>query len=1090
MGNYLVTTADGTLTVSPKAVTITADDGSKTYDGSALTASGFTPGALESGDTHTFTVVMTAGSTITNVGTQPNVIATVDGVAVTAGTATEVGNYTVTTVNGTLTVGKRSVTLTSADGEKVYDGTELTNDAVTVGGDGFVSGEGAAYTVTGSQTGVGSSANAFTYTLNDGTLADNYEISTTAGTLTVTSNTTAIVITSATNGWTYDGALHKDETYTVTYGGAAVAADSTGKVFTLPTGDTVTITATAAGVTGVADTADENNTYTYVLANAANYGSVTANTGTLTINPKSISGADVTLGDALTYNGSEQTQTVAGVVIDGLDATFTVSGNTATTVGTADYTLTVTGTGNFTGTQTATWNIGKAALTITAKDQTYSYNGSPRGEDNATYTDASVLNTKVTAEGLQGSDALTSITLNGQATDSGAHAETLVPSAAAIGGATANYEISYVGGTLTISENAMPLVITSDTQSWTYDGALHTAEIYTVTFDGALVEADDTGKVFILPVTGDTVMITATAAGVRDVADTAEGNNTYTYEITNAADYSDVTANFGTLTVTQRALTIKAANSAKVYDGTALTKDGYSITEGTLAEGDSIRSVTVTGSRTETGSGDNVPSDAVILRGETDVTADYAVTYVNGTLTVDEPYVPETEPEQTAESETGTESEAATEVKPEPEIVTIPVSGEEESVDVTVSVEEDTATITDADVDKVLEAEEVGTVTIDVAALDEEVAAIVIPGEMLGKIAVAVADEASSADGLEVKLPNGTVTFDADAVAAISGQAEGSDLTLHLDDVELTELTSEQQAAVEDLEVEVVLDAYLTANGERISDFEGGSATVRIPYALPEGRTAAGLVVWYVADDGTRTQVPATFDGENVVFAVSHFSNYVVTYDPLKANEPENPEEAACPKDDTCPISAFTDAAPTAWYHDGVHWALETGIMEGFGNGLFKPNDNTTRAMAAQILWKMAGKPAAEGEGIDFADVADGAWYADAVRWASCVGIITGWTEKATGNLVFHPKDDVTREQFAAMLYRYAKLNGEGFVGTWMFLLDYPDAADVSSWADEAMHWMVMKGVVNGMGGKLNPQGYASRAQVATMICRFLNGAE
>ena len=327
-------------------------------------------------------------------------------------------------------------------------------------------------------------------------------------------------------------------------------------------------------------------------------------------------------------------------------------------------------------------------------------------------------------------------------------------------------------------------------------------------------------------------------------------------------------------------------------------------------------------------------------------------------------------------------------------------------------------------------------------------------------------------------------------MAAISGQAEGSDLTLHLDDVELTELTSEQQAAVEDLEVEVVLDAYLTANGERISDFEGGSATVRIPYALPEGRTAAGLVVWYVADDGTRTQVPATFDGENVVFAVSHFSNYVVTYDPLKANEPENPEEAACPKDDTCPISAFTDAAPTAWYHDGVHWALETGIMEGFGNGLFKPNDNTTRAMAAQILWKMAGKPAAEGEGIDFADVADGAWYADAVRWASCVGIITGWTEKATGNLVFHPKDDVTREQFAAMLYRYAKLNGEGFVGTWMFLLDYPDAADVSSWADEAMHWMVMKGVVNGMGGKLNPQGYASRAQVATMICRFLNGAE
>ena len=89
-----------------------------------------------------------------------------------------------------------------------------------------------------------------------------------------------------------------------------------------------------------------------------------------------------------------------------------------------------------------------------------------------------------------------------------------------------------------------------------------------------------------------------------------------------------------------------------------------------------------------------------------------------------------------------------------------------------------------------------------------------------------------------------------------------------------------------------------------------------------------------------------------------------------------------------------------------------------------------------------------------------------------------------------YPTDNVTREQFAAMLYRYAKLNGEGFTGLWAFQLDFPDAADVAGWADEAMHYWVMEGVINGMGGKLNPQGYATRAQVATMICRFLNGAE
>jgi len=109
VGNYLVTTVNGTLTVNPKAVTITANDASKDYDGTPLTESGFTPSALVEGDTHTFTVVMTPGSTITNVGTQPNVISTVDGIAVTTGAATAVGNYSVTAVNGTLTIKNKSI---------------------------------------------------------------------------------------------------------------------------------------------------------------------------------------------------------------------------------------------------------------------------------------------------------------------------------------------------------------------------------------------------------------------------------------------------------------------------------------------------------------------------------------------------------------------------------------------------------------------------------------------------------------------------------------------------------------------------------------------------------------------------------------------------------------------------------------------------------------------------------------------------------------------------------------------------------------------------------------------------------------------
>ena len=388
-----------------------------------------------------------------------------------------------------------------------------------------------------------------------------------------------------------------------------------------------------------------------------------------------------------------------------------------------------------------------------------------------------------------------------------------------------------------------------------------------------------------------------------------------------------------------------------------------------------------------------------------------------------------------------------------------------------VEVKDDTATVKEADVDKVLSAEDVGTVTIDLSGLEASIDEVTIPGAMVEKIADAVADENNSADGLEVRLTAGSVSFDADAVAAIADQANGKDVTLHLDNIKVTELASAQQEAVSELEIEVVLDAYLTSGGKRISDFNGGSATVKIPYTLKDGQTARGLVVWYVATDGTRSQVPASYDGKNVVFTVPHFSNYVIAYDTEKA--------AACPKDDTCPISAFDDADPTARYHDGVHYVLENGMMNGVGDRKFDPDGAATRAMIVTILYRLEGEPVIRS-GIPFSDVTESDWYAKAVSWAESKGIVNGY-----GDGTFRPNDPVTREQLAAILYRYAQYKGEGFTGLWSFRLDFPDAGDVSDWANEAVSWMVMQGVVNGMDGRLNPQGNATRVQIAAMLHRF-----
>ena len=180
------------------------------------------------------------------------------------------------------------------------------------------------------------------------------------------------------------------------------------------------------------------------------------------------------------------------------------------------------------------------------------------------------------------------------------------------------------------------------------------------------------------------------------------------------------------------------------------------------------------------------------------------------------------------------------------------------------------------------------------------------------------------------------------------------------------------------------------------------------------------------------------------------------------------------------PAHSFTDLEENAWYDDAVDYVLSNGLMNGVSGDRFDPHGTASRAQIAAILWRL------EGEGttnyaMPFRDVDQSAWYAEAVRWAAAQGILNGYSAETFG-----PNDPVTREQLAAILYRYAQSKGKGFTGSWMFLLDYADRAEISDWAYEAMCWMTMKGILNGTGSKmLEPRGSATRAQVAAMIQRF-----
>ena len=289
------------------------------------------------------------------------------------------------------------------------------------------------------------------------------------------------------------------------------------------------------------------NAFSYTLENADYYSNVTKTEGDLFITPATL--AITTESATKTYDGTALTApgTVTGYK-NNETADFTVTGS-QTEVGGEEgnntYAIAFKGEEGASEIATAvrsdytisenlgTLTVTKAALTITAKDQTYTYNGAAQGEDSATYTDTS----KVTVEGLQGSDALTSVTLNGQETNVGEYAGKIVPSAAAIGEATGNYDITYVAGKLTI---------------------------------------------------------------------------------------------------TKAALTITADSNSKVYDSTPLTDDGWQDTAPVGLQGqDTVDTVTVEGSQRLVGKSGNVASDAVVKNAnDEDVTGNYEIKYVDGTLTV------------------------------------------------------------------------------------------------------------------------------------------------------------------------------------------------------------------------------------------------------------------------------------------------------------------------------------------------------------------------------------------------------------------------------------------------------------------------
>ncbi len=170
----------------------------------------------------------------------------------------------------------------------------------------------------------------------------------------------------------------------------------------------------------------------------------------------------------------------------------------------------------------------------------------------------------------------------------------------------------------------------------------------------------------------------------------------------------------------------------------------------------------------------------------------------------------------------------------------------------------------------------------------------------------------------------------------------------------------------------------------------------------------------------------------------------------------------------------FTDVDKDSEYYENIKFVYEKGLMIGTSDSEFSPDMTLTRGMVTTILWRMSGSPVVNFL-MDFTDVDEEAYYGEAVRWAQAEKIVNG-----VGGNLFAPEDEITREQLAAIIYRYVQRNGGGFKGMWYFPLNCQDASDISEYADEAMHWCVMNGIIESDGdNNLRPAAPATRAETA-----------
>lgn len=638
--NYCVTVDTGTLTVECREVTIEAKGATKEYDATPLTESGFTVTGLATTDSHIFAVAMTAASTITDAGEQVNEIATVDGIAVTTGVSTAVGNYCVTTDTGLLVVTVVDIPAsvvdmtcpTGGDTTRMYDGTPLAPSVTAISSLSSSDVFDITYSTDGGTT--WSSTPASVTHVSEGTknvkvraTNPNYKPLDCDFTMHVTCRKDTLLSNAATK--VYDSTPLENTTVTVKGDGFLTGEEPTYSNF-----------ATITNVGKATNTFD----YTFPTTVDASDYCITTLYDTLEVTCKEVTIKSA--GAGKTYDALPLTE--SGFTATALEATdphtFTVEMTTASTItnvgkqpnviGTVDGVSVVPGSGNVVGNYCVTIEVDTLEVvcmpvTITAKSANKNYDGTPLTESGFTATPLASTDSHTFTVEMTAASTIT----NAGSVPNVIGTVDGVPVTTGVSTPVGNYCVTTEDGVLSISR--IPLLIFDTISTKIYDGSVLVIDydhpdVETVGLvpGDYLTNGQFTTHNYIAGYYRRTVLPSSTAVMAEDVTDI-----TVPFETNNGIGNYLVTIK-AKLAITPRPLEITAASDSKVYDCVDLEKDAYSITGGALATTDHIDTVFVTGLQHCVGSSANVPSGAIILHGVDTVTGSYNITYVNGLLEI------------------------------------------------------------------------------------------------------------------------------------------------------------------------------------------------------------------------------------------------------------------------------------------------------------------------------------------------------------------------------------------------------------------------------------------------------------------------